>query len=110
MEQLRRGTTTAAILKVLVDGPQYAYRIIQLLEARSHGVFAFKEGLIYPALHRLEREGLLASEWREADGRRRKYYRLTPDGRRRLEAEERELRAFTRGILGLLEGPADAAE
>ena len=106
MDQRRKGTTTTAILKVLADEPQYAYRIIQLLEARSQGLFEFKEGLIYPALHKLEREGLIASEWQETDSRRRKYYRLTDDGRQRLADEERELRTFAGAILRMLDSKA----
>lgn len=104
MDQLRKGTTTTAILKVLAEEPQYAYRIIQLLEARSQGVFEFKEGLIYPTLHKLERDGLIAGDWREADGRRRKYYRLTDEGRQRLAQEESELRTFAGAILRMLDG------
>ena len=109
MDQLRRGTTTTAILKVLSDGPLYAYRIIRVLEARGQGVFTFTEGLIYPALHRLERDGLVAAEWREEDGRSRKYYSLTDAGRRRLAQEERELRSFARGIIDLLDHGAQAS-
>jgi PadR family transcriptional regulator, regulatory protein PadR len=103
-----RGTTSTAILKVLSEGPLYAYRIIQVLESRSQGLFAFTEGLIYPSLHRLEREGLLTSEWREKDGRPRKYYALTEAGRRRLAQEEREIRAFARGIVELLDHKGEA--
>jgi PadR family transcriptional regulator, regulatory protein PadR len=109
MEQLRRGTTTTAILKVLSEGPLYAYRSIQVLEQRSQGLFTFTEGLIYPTLHRLERDGLLTSEWRVADGRSRKYYALSEAGRRRLAREERDIRAFARGIVRLLDHPGDAA-
>ncbi len=104
MDQLRKGTTTTAILKVLAEEPQYAYRIIQLLEARSQGVFEFKEGLIYPTLHKLERDGLIAGDWRETEGRRRKYYRLTDEGRQRLAQEESELRTFAGAILRMLDG------
>lgn len=106
MDQLRKGTTTAAILSALAEEPQYAYRIIQLLEERSQGFFRFQEGLIYPALHKLEREGLLASEWRSAEGRRRKYYRLTDDGRQQLAREERDLRHFAHAVLRLLDSKA----
>ena len=60
--ELRKGTTLAAILMVLADGPEYAYRIIQRLDARTRGAFAFKEGLVYPALHKMERDGLLSAE------------------------------------------------
>lgn len=108
MDQLRRGTTTTAILKVLSGGPLYAYRIIQVLETRSRGLFSFTEGLIYPTLHRLERDGLLRAEWREEAGRRRKYYALTEEGRRRLAVEEGEARTFARGLLDLLDSTDEA--
>lgn len=107
--ELRKGTTLAAILMVLADGPEYAYRIIQRLDARTRGVFAFKEGLVYPALHKMERDGLLAAEWRDEGGRPRKYYALTEEGRRRLVSEREALRSFADGLRQLLDGTADAA-
>lgn len=107
--ELRKGTTVAAILMVLADGPEYAYRIIQRLDARTRGLFAFKEGLVYPALHKMEREGLLAAEWRDEGGRPRKYYALTDEGRRRLASETAALRSFADGLRQLLDGGPDAA-
>jgi PadR family transcriptional regulator, regulatory protein PadR len=109
MDQLRRGTTSTAVLKVLSEGPQYAYRIIQVLESRSQGLFTFTEGLIYPTLHRMERDGLLVAQWREEGGRPRKYYALTDEGRRRLAADEAEIRTFTRGLLDLLDHTGEGA-
>ncbi|NUQ37883.1 MAG: helix-turn-helix transcriptional regulator [Caldilineales bacterium] len=106
MTYLRKGAAHIAILSVLAEAPQYAYRIIPLLEARSEGFFEFRQGLIYPALHKLEREGLIAGDWRQEEGRRRKYYRLTDEGRQRLAQEERELRSYARALLRLLEGGA----
>jgi PadR family transcriptional regulator PadR len=65
-EQMRKGTTTVILLKLLaeIERPMYGYEIIQELEARSQGYFQFKEGLIYPRLHELERRALLRAEWR----------------------------------------------
>lgn len=108
MDQLRRGTTIAAILKVVETEPMYAYRIIQILEGRSRGLIPFPEGLIYPTLHRLEQDGFLESQWRTEEGRRRKYYAITADGRRRLTEEEAALRSFTTGVLRLLGDGVDA--
>lgn len=108
MDQLRRGTTTIAILKILSEEPHYAYRIIRVLEDRGQGLFTFAEGLVYPALHRLERDGLVRGEWRVEGGRRRKYYALTEAGRRRLVEQEQEIRQFTRGLLGLLDDTGGA--
>ena len=72
------------ILEVAGQGPTYGYELAQTVGERSNGYFELKEGSLYPALHRLERQKLLRSSWREADGRRRKYYELTEAGRAEL--------------------------
>ncbi|MGD1994325.1 MAG: PadR family transcriptional regulator [Anaerolineae bacterium] len=111
LQQMRKGTTTLAILKLLVDigEPIHGYRIIQELEDRTDGFFEFKEGLIYPRLHRLEKEGYLTSHWVGEPGtRRRKVYVVTERGRRQLEAELRQWEAFKQGmrlLLGMGEVP-----
>ncbi|MFQ6101546.1 MAG: PadR family transcriptional regulator [Anaerolineae bacterium] len=105
IDQMRKGTTTVAILKLLVDvgEPLHGYEIIRRLEARSQGYFEFKEGLIYPRLHRMEREGLLESRWLGEPGtRRRKVYTVTDKGRHQLEAELKEWEAFRQGMSLLL--------
>ena len=105
MDQMRRGTTTLAILKLLVDADDalHGYRIIRELEARSHGIFAFNEGLVYPRLHQMEHEGLLRSRWEgEPGSRRRKVYSVTDKGLRQLEAEMEQWRTFRRGMRLLL--------
>ena len=105
IEQMRRGTTTLAVLKLLVDADEalHGYRIIRELEARSRGIFAFNEGLIYPRLHQMEREGLLRSRWEgEPGSRRRKVYSVTDKGLRQLEAEMEQWRTFRRGMRLLL--------
>jgi DNA-binding PadR family transcriptional regulator len=104
-EQMRKGTTTVIVLKLLaeVDRPMYGYEIIQELETRSRGYFHFKEGLIYPRLHEMERQGLLRSEWQGEEGeRRRKFYGITDAGRRRLEKELDGWQAFAQQINHLL--------
>lgn len=104
-EQMRKGTTTVIILNLLAetDRPMYGYELIQELEARSEGYFRFQEGLIYPRLHELERQGLLRSEWQgEAGTRRRKFYTITDAGRRRLARELEGWSAFTRHVNQLL--------
>ncbi|MFN2168599.1 MAG: PadR family transcriptional regulator [Anaerolineae bacterium] len=104
-EQMRKGTTTVILLNLLteMERPMYGYEIIQELEARSQGYFQFKEGLIYPRLHELERQGLLRAEWRGEEGsRRRKFYAITEAGQRRLERELQGWRSFTRHVDDLL--------
>jgi PadR family transcriptional regulator PadR len=104
-EQMRKGTTTVIILNLLadLDRPMYGYEIIQELEARSKGTFQFKEGLIYPRLHEMERQKLLRSDWQGEEGsRRRKFYTITDRGRRRLEKELQDWRSFAEGVNRLL--------
>lgn len=104
-EQMRKGTTTVIVLSLLaeVDRPMYGYEIIKELEARSQGYFRFKEGLIYPRLHEMERQSLLRSEWQGEEGtRRRKFYAITDKGRRRLEDELQGWRAFAENVNRLL--------
>jgi transcriptional regulator len=100
------GTVDMLILEVISAGPSYGYQIAQTVLERSRGYFEITEGSLYPALHRLERQRLLASHWQQADGRERKYYKLTPAGRAALAARKKEWSAFTRGVQGILRGSA----
>lgn len=100
--RLLQGTLEMLILEVISGGPTYGYEIAQTVLHRSQGVCELTEGSLYPALHRLERQKLLAADWRQIDGRRRKYYRLTPAGRKALEAKKRDWREFARGVGGIL--------
>jgi PadR family transcriptional regulator PadR len=90
------------ILEVAGQGPTYGYELAQTVGERSNGYFELKEGSLYPALHRLERQKLLRSFWREADGRRRKYYELTQTGRAELAARKRSWLSFTAGVNAVL--------
>ncbi len=97
LDQMRKGTTTLAILKLLIDAgaPMHGYQIARDLEGRSQGSFQFKEGLIYPRLHQMEHAGLLRSEWQgEPGSRRRKVYVPTADGRQRLAEELKQWQSF----------------
>ena len=104
-EQMRKGTTTVIILNLLAEAerPMYGYEIIQELEARSEGFFRFKEGLIYPRLHEMERRGFLRAEWHGEEGtRRRKFYAITDQGRGRLEEERQGWQALASQVNRLL--------
>ncbi|MGQ9682948.1 MAG: PadR family transcriptional regulator [Anaerolineae bacterium] len=108
--QMRKGTTTLAILKVLADAgePMHGYQLIQALESRGQRCFQFKEGLIYPRLHQMEQEGLLHSDWVGEPGtRRRRVYTVTDEGRARLRAEMKHWESFRLGMDRLL-GLSDA--
>jgi transcriptional regulator len=90
------------VLEVIAQGPSYGYEITQTVAGRSEGTFELKEGSLYPALHRLERQKFLKSVWREADGRRRKYYELTNAGRVELASRKQSWLRFAAGINGVI--------
>src|SRR5579863_2332089 len=76
------------LLSILSEGENYGYEIIRKVRELSGGRIEWSDGMLYPVLHRLEGEGLIESEWREADsGRDRKYYRLSSDGRKAMREE-----------------------
>jgi PadR family transcriptional regulator PadR len=83
---LLQGTLELLILRTLASGEKHGYEIAEWIHAASATALAVEEGALYPALHRLELRGLLASAWDvSANNRRAKYYRLTASGRRRLK-------------------------
>ena len=97
-----KGHLDALILAVLAAGPLHGYAVIEELKARSGGALALPEGTVYPALHRLEHGGLLASEWSTSGGRRRRVYRLTRRGQRELGQQRGEWRAFVQAVEAVL--------
>ena len=90
------------ILEVIAPAPSYGYEIVQTVSERSKGSIELKEGSLYPALHRLERQRFMRSFWREADGRRRKYYELTDAGRAELASRKKSWLGFAAGVNGVL--------
>jgi PadR family transcriptional regulator, regulatory protein PadR len=101
-----KGHLDLLLLSVLAAGPAHGYAVITALRARSDGTFDLPEGTVYPALHRLERAGLLASSWADADGRKRRVYALTAEGEAALAAERTQWKRFAGGIAGVLGGQA----
>jgi PadR family transcriptional regulator PadR len=102
-KDLRKGSARVLILAMLAERPMYGYQIAKELKGRSKGYFAFKEGTLYPALHGLEKEGLLTSQWEVVDkGPSRKYYRLTDDGRKALTDSVEEWTTFSQRLLSIL--------
>jgi len=97
-----KGYLDPVVLAILSSGPLHGYAVIEELKARSGGELDLPEGTVYPALHRLERRGLLRSAWSQGEGRRRRVYRLTANGRRELEARTHEWRTFARVVDGVL--------
>lgn len=97
-----KGHLDAMILAVVGAGPAHGYAVIEQLRRRSGGVFDLPEGTIYPALHRLEADGLLASSWQTASGRRRRVYKLTRRGRSALGERRGDWRLFAQAVDGVL--------
>lgn len=97
--ELLKGSTDGLLLYLISQQPMYGYHIIKELEKRSGGYFRFREGTLYPALHRLEKQGLLSSRWlRSPGGQERRYYTLTPKGQRVLEAKMAEWQSFSQAV------------
>lgn len=104
--ELRKGSTPVLILALLAERPMYGYLLAKELERRSDGYFDFKEGTLYPALHKLEREGLVQGEWEVVEnGPSRKYYHLTEKGQRVLAESTQECVTFAERLLALLGSP-----
>jgi len=101
-----KGHLDALLLAVVAEEPAHGYAILERLKRRSGGAFDLPEGTIYPALHRLEDAGLLASSWAPGATRRRRVYQLTPKGRRVLGSGRDEWRAFARAVDSVLGGVA----
>jgi DNA-binding PadR family transcriptional regulator len=97
-----KGHLDGMILAVLAERPSHGYAVIEALKLRSGGSFDLAEGTVYPALHRLEVEGLLSSGWVTVSGRRRRVYRLTRRGRAALEQQRTDWRRFSRAVEGVL--------
>ncbi|MFZ0977644.1 MAG: helix-turn-helix transcriptional regulator [Solirubrobacteraceae bacterium] len=92
------GQLDPLILATVAEEPAHGYAILQRLKDRSSGAFDLAEGTIYPALHRLERDGLLSSAWSTGSGRRRRVYNLTRAGTSALEVRRREWKRFAHAI------------
>ena len=93
-----KGHLDLLLLTILADGPAHGYAVIESLRVRSAGVFDLPEGTIYPALHRLENQGLLHSQWSEVSARRKRVYQLTPKGQEALKTHHAEWLKFSKAI------------
>ena len=93
------GTLDILILKALTWGPRHGYAIGRWIRETTADVLVVQEGALYPALHRLERKGLLSEEWGESEtGRQAKYYTLTPKGRAQLRTERKRWQEFSTAV------------
>ncbi len=93
--ELVQGNSESLLLYLVGQQPMYGYQIIRELERRSEGYFKFKEGTLYPALHRREKAGLIEGKWQTlSSGRQRRYYYITDKGRRILAEKMSQWRDF----------------
>ena len=90
-KELMAASSRPLVLSILSQKESYGYEIIQSVKSLSGGEIAWTEGMLYPVLHRLEREGLIKGRWVVAEsGRKRKYYRVVAAGKKRLSAERKQ--------------------
>src|SRR6476660_4634591 len=99
-----RGQIDLLLLSVLVAQPAHGYRVIERLRERSEGTPDLTEGTVYPALHRLERSGLLESHWSDVTPRRRRVYAVTQAGRGAQAARARDWAAFAGAVQAVIAG------
>ncbi len=102
--ELLKGSTEGLVLSVISNGPTYGYELIRLLETRSDGYFHFREGTLYPALHRMEKEGLIEGRWQTLQGgQERRYYYITPKGAEMLSRRRSIWSEFSTAVRSVLE-------
>ena len=108
IKELVGASTSVLILGVLGREPSYGYQIVKRINEEAEGLFTWQEGTVYPLLHKLEKEGLVRSQWQEAEsGRERKYYYITPKGRGVLREDTEQWRDFN-ALVRRLAGVANA--
>src|SRR5437868_10225799 len=101
--ELLQGTLEMLILKAVSLGPLHGYGVLLRIEQISGNRLQIQQGSLYPALYRLEHQGVIASEWGESENKRKaKYYRLTAAGRKRLQQETQSWNRLTETIAGIL--------
>lgn len=102
--ELLKGSTDAILLSLINQTPMYGYQIIKELEKRSNGYFQFKEGTLYPALHRLEKAGLIQGKWQTLPtGQERRYYFITEKGKQVLTEKLTTWRNFSEAVNAIIQ-------
>ena len=96
------GSTTMLLLRLLEDKDMYGYEMIETLEQKSNNVFTLKAGTLYPLLHSLEEKNYLTSYESPANGKQRKYYSITKEGRKYLKARKEEWQEYQAVVLNVL--------
>jgi PadR family transcriptional regulator PadR len=101
---LMKSSSDSLLLSLLARQPLYGYKIVKELEERSQGYFKFKEGTLYPALHRMEKSALITGEWQMLpNGRQRRYYYITAKGLAKLATEKTQWQDFLEAVRLVLE-------
>lgn len=101
-KELIAASSTPLVLAILAEGDSYGYAILKRVQELSGGRMEWTDGMLYPVLHRLERTGHIQARWQVAEtGRRRKYYRITPQGRSQLAEERRQWQAVDATLRGI---------
>ena len=104
-KELMKGSTSILILSLLENEDMYGYQITQRLKEKSENVFELKEGTLYPMLHSLENEKAVHSYWINADnGKRRKYYQITQEGRKLYNHKKSEWKLYTKSVNTVIGG------
>ncbi len=99
------GSSNLLVLSLLIENDRYGYEIIKELETRSDKTFKFKEGTLYPILHKLENDGFVISYMAKGDtGRDRKYYQITKKGKRQLTEEKKIWEIFSNSVNKVIDG------
>ena len=101
-KDLVAASATPLILAILTEGDSYGYAVIKRVAELSRGQLHWTDGMLYPVLHRLERQGLVAAKWGMSEsGRRRKYYRITGLGRAQLATQREQWRVVDKTLRGV---------
>jgi PadR family transcriptional regulator, regulatory protein PadR len=108
--ELMRGAGPTAVMQLLAGGEKYGYELVESLSRQSNGVLAMGQSTLYPLLYNLESKGLVTSRVDETGPRPRRFYRLTPSGRRKLAADTKQWQALWEGMrsLGIAGQPVGA--
>jgi DNA-binding PadR family transcriptional regulator len=101
-KDLMAASATPLVLAILAEGDSYGYAILKRVSELSAGQLQWTDGMLYPVLHRLERLGHVAARWGTSEsGRRRRYYRLTKDGRAQLASQQRQWQVVDSALRGI---------
>lgn len=108
-KELTKGSSAMLVLSVLEKEDLYGYMIVKRISEKSSNVFTLKEGTLYPILHNFEENGYVKSYWVEADGRNRKYYKITKKGIKTLSEAKEEWQAYTVAVGKVIDVKPSAA-